>query len=60
MNTSSVSTLFCLHTSRSLVSTHSSVLIILTYRKHQHRLCPLHTIQFNISCQISLTLHILY
>jgi len=42
------------------MSTPSSVLIIPIYRKHQHRVSPLYTIQFNPSDQISLTLHILY
>jgi len=44
----------------SSMSIPSSVLIIPAYKEHQHRVSPSHTIQFNLSDHISLTLHILY
>ena len=44
----------------SSMSTLSSILIIPAYKKHHHRVSPSHTIQFNLSGKISLTLHILY
>ena len=44
MNNSSVSTLFCYDTPHSLISTPSSVLIVLTYRKQQYWVCPSLTI----------------
>ena len=47
-------------TPRSSMSTPSSVFIIPAYKKHQHRVSPSHTTQFNLSDHISLTLHILY